>query len=190
MKSNSLFGFLINPFTRIAGWQAFGMGLLILLVTGVVGAYSNVAFDGVFDMHLMDLTLEKSLLIQAISVVSLVLVMWVTAMLVSKTFRFIDILGTMSLARAPFLLLAFAGFFTTTPDMQALMKDPYSIFESVSFIVVMVLSLPVIVWNITLMFNALRVSCDIKGSKLTIAFILALFVAEIISKTAIYFLVK
>ncbi len=190
MKSNNVFGFLINPFTRIAGWQAFGIGLLLLLVTGMVGAYSNVAFDGVFDMHLMEISLEKSLFIQAISVTSLVLVMWVTAMFVSKTYRFIDILGTMTLARAPFLLLAFAGFFTTTPDMQEVMNNPYSLFQSVSFIVIMVLSLPIIVWNITLMYHALKVSCDIKGSKLTIAFIVALFIAEVVAKTAIYFFIK
>lgn len=188
MKSNSLFGFLINPFTRIAGWQAFAIGLLVLLITSVVGAYSGVVFDGVFDMHLMELTLEKALLIQAVSVASLVLVMWVTAMLVSKTFRFIDILGTMTLARAPYILLAIAGFFTTTPDVQEMMKDPFSIFSSVSFIVVMVLSLPVIVWNITLMYNALKISCDIKGSKLTIAFILAVIIAEIVSKTVLFLL--
>jgi len=32
------------------------------------------------------------------------------------------------------------------------------------------------------MFNALKVSCDARGSKLTITFIIALFIAEVVSK--------
>lgn len=190
MKRNSLFGLLINPFIRIAGWQAFGLGLIILLVTSVVGAYSSVAFDGVIDAHFMELTLEQSLLFQTVSLVSLVLVMWVTAMLLSNTFRFIDILGTMTLARAPYILLALAGFFITVPTFEDVMSNPNIVFESVPFLLVLILSLPVMVWTITLMYNALKVSCDIKGHKLTIAFIIALFVAEVISKVSIYFLMR
>lgn len=190
MKSKNVFELLINPFVRIAGWQALGLGLLLLGVTGLLGGFSNVAFDGVLDMHLVELSMSNSFLFLAIDVACLVLVMWATSMIVSKTYRFIDILGTMTLAKAPFLVLAIAGFFTTTPDMQVLYKDPYRIFQSVSFIVVMVLTLPVMVWNITLMYHALKISCDIKGSKLTISFILALFVAEVLSKASIYFLTR
>jgi len=186
MKSKNLFGFLINPFTRIAGWQAFGIGLLCVVVMGVLGSFGGVAYDGVIDMHLMHLSLEKSLLFLGIDVAFLVLVMWITAMIVSKTYRFIDILGTMTLAKAPLIVLAIAGFFTTTPDMKAIYSDPYVIFSSVSFVVFMVLTMPIIVWNIALMYNALKVSCDVKGSKLTIAFIVALFVAEVLSKIVLY----
>jgi len=186
MKSKNLFGFLMNPFSRIAGWQAFGLGLLFVIAMGVLGSFSGVAFDGVVDMHLMDLTLEKSLLFLGIDLVCLVLVMWITAMIVSKTYRFIDILGTMTLAKAPLIIMAIAGFFTTTPDMSTIYNDPYVIFNSVSFVVFMVLTMPVLVWSIALLYNALKVSCDIKGSKLTIAFIVALFIAEALSKIAVY----
>jgi len=140
-------------------------------------------------MHLNETSLLQSFLYLIIDFVCLIVVMWLTGLIVSKNFRFIDILGTMTLAKAPFLILAIAGFFTTAPNLSEIYKNPYVIFESISFIILMVLSLPVIIWSITLMYNALKVSCDVKGSKLTVAFIIALFISEALSKVLIYLFV-
>jgi len=189
MKNKNVFEQLINPFTRVAGWQAFGFGLIFVVLMGFLGAYNGIAFDGVMDMHMMDISLSQSFLYLGIDLVSLVFVMWITGLIVSKNFRFIDILGTMTLAKAPFLILAFAGFFTATPDLSGIYKDPYVIFQSTSFIILIALSLPVIIWSITLMYNALKVSCDVKGSKLTVAFIIAMLLSEVLSKVLIYFFV-
>lgn len=188
MKNNRL-SLLVNPFTRIAGLQAFGLGLLFVALMGFVGASSGVAFDGVFDMHLFKNTVAQAFTFLGIDVLSLVLVMWVVGLVTSKNFRFIDILGTMILARAPFLLLAIFGYFVEAPDLNAIMKDPYVILQSTTFLVMMVFTMPVMVWCIALMFNALKVSCDLKGSRLTIAFIIGLFVSEIIAKILIHYLV-
>ena len=188
MKSKSIFSLLMNPFNRIAGWQAFGLGLLFILLMGFVGAGNGIAFDGVFDMHMYEITVQQSFLYLAVDLVCLVLVMWVIGLIVSKNFRFIDILGTMTLAKAPFLLLAIFGYFTTAPAMNAIMKDPYVILQSPSFVIMMALSLPVMAWSIVLIYKALKVSCDLKGSTLTVAFIIGLFVSEIIAKIVIHFL--
>jgi len=186
MKNKSIFGLLMNPFTRIAGWQAFGLGIIFILLMGYIGARNGIAFDGVFDMHMFEITVQQSFLYLAIDLVSLVLVMWITGLIVSKGFRFIDILGTMTLAKAPFLLLAIMGYFTTAPNMTEIMKDPYIILQSLSFVIMMALSVPVMVWSIVLMFNALKISCGLKGSTLTVAFIIGLFVSEIIAKILIH----
>jgi hypothetical protein len=42
------------------------------------------------------------------------------------------------------------------------------------------------VWSIVLMHSAYKVSCGLKGSTLTVSFIIALFVAEAVSKLLIY----
>jgi len=189
MKNKTIFEQLINPFTRVAGWQAFGFGLIFVILMGFLGAYNGIAFDGLIDMHMMDLSLLQSFLYLGIDLTSLVLVMWITGLIVSKNFRFIDILGTMTLAKAPFLLLAIAGFFTTAPDLSGIYKDPYVLFQSISFITLIVLSFPVMIWSITLMYNALKVSCDVKGSKLTVAFIIAMLLSEVLSKVLIYLFV-
>lgn len=187
MKSKDIFSLVINPFTRIAGWQAFGLGLVIVVVTGFIGTFSNVAFDGVIDMHLTQkLTFAHSFEFLAIDIVSLVLVMTITGFIISKGFRIIDILGTMTLAKAPYLILAIAGYFTVSPDINEIMKNPFIVFQSVSFIILTLLSIPVTIWSITLFYNAFKTSCDVKGGKLVVAFITALLVSEIISKTLIY----
>ena len=85
---------------------------------------------------------------------------------------------------SPFLLLAVAGLFTTAPDLTQITQNPMAVFSSVSFIVLLVLSLPVMVWSIALMYNGFKVSCGVQGSKLMLAFILGLFTAEIVSKLA------
>lgn len=189
MKSNEFWGLFINPFRKVAGWQAFGLGLVFVGVMGVVGTLAHVAFDGAFDMHLTDsLTYAQSFLYLGISLASVVLVMWLAGVMIAKQVRFIDILGTMTLAKAPFLLLAVAGLFTTAPDLTQITQNPMAVFNSVSFIVLLVLSLPVMVWSIALMYNGFKVSCGVQGSKLTLAFILALFTAEIVSKLALYWL--
>ena len=180
---------LVNPFTRIAGWQAFGLGLVFVSLMGFLGAGSGVAFDGVFDMHLFENTVQQAFIYLGIDLVCLVLVMWVVGLIVSKNFRFIDILGTMTLAKAPFLIMAIVGYFVTAPDMNEIMRNPYVILQSTSFLIMMVLTMPVMVWSIALMFNALKVSCDLKGSTLTVAFIIGLFVSEILAKVLIHFIV-
>lgn len=191
MKSKEFYGLMFNPFTRIAGLQAFGLGLLLLLLTGFIGSYSKVSFDGVLDMHAgAEISLVKSFSFLAIDIISLVLVMWVTGLIISKGFRFVDILGTMTLAKAPYIILAVAGYFCTVPDTKEILNNPFIVFQSVSFILLIILSLPVTIWSITLMYNGFKISCDVKGTKLTVAFIIAITVSEIISKILIYFITK
>lgn len=43
---NKAIGLMINPFTRVAGWQAFSLGLVFIILMGIIGTYSNVSFDG------------------------------------------------------------------------------------------------------------------------------------------------
>jgi len=186
MKSKNVFNLLLNPFTRIAGWQSFGLGLAFIVLMGFIGASSDVSFDGVLDMHMMkDLSLLNSFLYLAIDLVCLVVVMWIAGLTLSKGFRFVDILGTMTLAKAPLLILAIAGLFTTVPDLSQLLKNPDVIFQSVSFLVLIILSIPVMIWSVVLMYHALKVSCGVTGNKLTIVFIIALIVSEIVSKVLI-----
>jgi hypothetical protein len=188
MKANDLFRLLVNPFTRIAGWQALGLGLVLVAAMGLLGAASGVAFDGVFDMHLFKHSVGQAFGYLAIGLVCIVAVLWVAGLLSTRNFRFIDLLGTLALAKAPFLLTALAGFFVTPPDLSQIMHDPYVMVRNVPFLAMMVLSFPVMVWSITLLFNAFKVSCGLKGSRLTVSFILGLVLAEFVAKLLIHYL--
>jgi len=191
MKGKDIFRLLMNPYTRIAGLSAFGLGMIFMVLIGFFGAANGVVFDGVLDMHFPGkVTLLNSFLYLAIDLVSLILVMFIAGLFVSKTFRFVDILGTMTLSKAPFLILALVAYFVTVPDMKDILKDPNIIFQSVSFLVILILSLPIIIWNITLIYNAFKVSCDVKGTTLNLNVIYGLLLSEVISKALIYFLIK
>lgn len=190
MKNKDIFGLMFNPFTRIAGWQAFGVGLTFVIFMGIIGTYNNVSFNGALDAHFVQhMTFVRSFSLLAIDLISLVLVMWITGLIISKGFRFIDILGTMTLAKAPLVILAFAGYFNKTTDQNKMPENPFELFQSISFIILMILSVFIIIWNVTLMFNAFKISCDVKGSKLTVAFIIALLVSEAVSQIVIYKLI-
>lgn len=190
MKSKDVLGLMTNPFTRIAGWQAFVSGLAIVILMGVIGTYSHASFNGVLDAHFVQhMTFVHSFSLLTIDLICLVLIMWLTGLIVSKGFRFVDILGTMTLAKAPFIIFAITGFFYKAIDPKIIAENPFVIFQSLSFIVLMILSLFIIIWNITLMYNAFKISCDVKGGKLAISFILALLVSEVVSQILIYKLI-
>ena len=186
MKSKDIFTLMINPFTRIAGLQAFGLGIVFITLMGVIGSYSNVIFDGTIDLHISNqMSLVRSFSYLGIDIFCLVITMWISSLLVSKNFRFVDILGTMTLSKAPLLIFVVAALFVTTPNMQEIAIHPMEILHYKSFLAISILLLPLLVWNFTLMVNALKVSCDLKGTKLAITFILSILVSEIGSKILI-----
>jgi hypothetical protein len=186
MNAEKSFEWIYNPFTRLAGWTALGLGLLAALLMAGLGAYSHVVFDGVIDVHFQSTDLVNTLSLVGISLASLILVFWVAGLIVAKPFRFIDLAGTMALAKAPFLIMALTGFLATPPDMESILNNPMVIVQDPGFLGVLILSLPVMVWSIVLMHSAYKVSCGLKGSTLTVSFIIALFVAEAVSKLLIY----
>lgn len=194
MKTKNFFSLMINPFTRIAGWQAFGIGMIFLLLMGLVGSINGTWFDGVLDLHTSGepYAIDIAYRILAIDVLCLVLCMWIAGLIFSKKFRFIDILGTMTLSKAPMLLLALLAFTIDSSLLKsikenplAILADPGIILNSPSFIIFSLLSIPFIVWNVALMYNAFKVSCDIKKPRIVPAFIIALLAAEILSKILI-----
>lgn len=181
---------LWNPFTRIAGWQAFAAGLAVFAVAAVVAAYGNLAFDGALDAHFGEgITVQKSFVMSALSLLSVVLFMYVGGLLLARSFRFQDILGTITLARFPFLILAVTSLFSKFPDAEQIIGNPMIIFSYPSFMIFTIIAIPVMVWVIVLHYNAFRVSTGIKGAKLTVVFIAALILAEVLSKVLIINLV-
>ena len=172
---------LINPFERIAGWQALFCGFAAMAGTAVVSKINNVAFDGVLDVHSgATFSFSASFAMQVINFLALFLAMWLAGVCFSKTrLRAIDVAGTMSLARAPMLLLAIVCFLPITPE---------SLFDIPRLVIFIFFYLFFIVWMIALMYNAYAVSCHLKGRRAVVTFIGALLVAEIISKTIIILL--
>ena len=172
--------FLINPFERIAGWQALAIGVVVMAITAVIGHINHIAFDGVLDIHAgAIISLSTSFIMQAVDLFALFLTMWLAGICFSKTkLRAIDVAGTMALARVPMLLLAIVCFLPVIPK---------GLFDMPRIIVFALICLPFSIWMIALMYNAYTVSCNLKGTRAVVTFIVALIVAEIVSKLIFFF---
>lgn len=184
MKNN--WTLIYNPFTKIDGWQAFFIGLVVALLSGVIGTFANVAFDGALDAHLtQQITYKESFILLLISIITTTIVLYLAGIIVAKNVRFIDILGTTLLARTPYLLFAVAGLAATPIATADLIANPAIVFTNLGYLLLTLLGVPITVWVIALLFHAFRVSTGAKGTKLIIAFIVAILVAEILSKVCI-----
>ncbi len=188
MKKNSNWNLLWDPFTRIAGWQAFWIGIVVVIISTILAHFGGLLFDGAMDTHFgIPTTMTESLIVMGVSLLTVVLVMYVTGLIIAKNFRFIDILGTMTLARVPFLILAILSLFTTFPEVEDIMRDPMIFLDYPSTILFMVIAVPLIVWYIALLYNGFKVSTGAKGAKLIIGFVVGVLVAEAISKLVLIF---
>ena len=174
---------LINPFERIAGWQALFIGIAVMALTAVIGKINQIAFDGVLDVHGgATFSYLAAFAMQAINLFASFLTMWLAGVCFSKSkLRAIDVAGTMALSRTPMLLLTIICFLPVIPA---------SLYDVSQMVIFGLIIFPFIIWMVALMYNAYSVSCHIKGGRAVISFIGALLVAEVISKFILFFLMS
>jgi len=184
-----------NPFEKVAGWKAFGIGLIILCITTVIGYFGNMVFYGISIKTVSSVTWGSAFFLQALGLVAIVIVMWITALLFAKHTRFQDILGTVTLAKYPLLpaaivLLLFSSRMTElTQKIMSVniyeIMNVITISDYVFLLLFSIILLPILVWEIVLLFNAFRVSTNLKGVKCVLLFIAILFISEIITNVVI-----
>lgn len=181
---------LFNPFEKIAGSKSLLVGIWIIVMTSLFADIFNTHFNGVIDIKYgaPDTVYLSYLLYGLVNVTILSVLLYISGIIVSKSsIRFIDVIGTQSIARAPFI---FAPFFNVASMMEKAgnqilylsvnIGEPViiTLFEWIIVALFMLFSLMIIVWAITLMYNSYRVTCNVKGSKAVISFIIALLIAE------------
>jgi len=200
-KTYRLTTWLFNPFYYIAGFAALFVGLSAIAAAGYLGFLGNSHLDGVLDLHTgtaapLWVFLSEGL----INWLSLSLCLLVAGLIVSKSsFRWIDVLGTQAFARFP-MIVSIAALLPKANRrvLEALMemiKNPggklsLSPSDAAIFAFAMIIVLVMLVWMVALMYRAYVVACNLKGAKAVISFIIALVIAEIISKVGIYILAK
>ncbi|MDR0866555.1 MAG: hypothetical protein LBO74_16725 [Candidatus Symbiothrix sp.] len=195
MKNNtSIWSYLFQPFRFIAGRESLIAGVVVLIALALVGYWSYTFLDGVLDVHMGCLDEQASLLTNAscvfISWAVAVLVFFFTAKILSQSaVRLIDMAGTMAVAKYPFLFAVLIGFIPQIHfcanglnglDINALlvyMQENW-LWMSIGSGIMAITA----IWSIFLMYNAYSISGNLKGTKGIVSFIVALFVAEVISK--------
>jgi len=190
--------FLLNPFDKIAGQQALLYGLIIMLVSAFLSILFNARFDGILDLHFTNVSpgWKVALLDQGVNIVSLFIAFFIVARLFgAKHTRWIDIIGTFALARAPYMLLPLLNFnnklggygervFELISSTNYEDLNPADFFEwwMIPYFLILFLGL---VWMIILYFQAFKISTNLKGNQLIFSFIIGIFAAELISKLLI-----
>jgi len=199
---NTNWKWVYNPFERIAGWNAFGIGLIILCIATIIGYFGNTVFFGISIKTVRSVTWGQACFLQASGLAILVLMMWVTALLSAKHVRFQDILGTVTLAKYPLVLAAtFYGLlskrlieitdmFLTATNIQEIIEITHklTLADYALFTVLTLFSILVLVWTIALLYNAFRVSANLKGVKCALLFSTALLISEILINVTIFLL--
>ena len=180
-----------NPFEKVAGWKAFGIGLIILCITTVIGYFCNTVFYGISIKTVSTVTWGSAFFLQMSGLAIIVFVMWITALLFAKHVRFQDILGTVTLAKYPLVLAVIMSLIFSSRMTELTQKimsvniyeiiNVITISDYVLLLVYSMLTLPIIVWEIVLLFNAFKVSCNLKGVKCGVLFAAILVISEIIT---------
>ncbi len=174
---------LFNPFIYLADVKALFWGWLAMIVTAFIGMFSHTHFDGVIDVHTAGKTFSIGfhLLEQLVDWACATLIFWGIGAAVSKSVvRAIDIAGTMAFARIPMIFAAIAGFGIKVPG-QLKTVDEITNAITPTVIICSLVSLVFLIWMVALMYNAFRVSTNLKGGKAITVFIVCLLFSEIIA---------
>lgn len=186
-SKRSLVKLLINPM------ESMGLGWLLLL--SVVGAGCslwlstwNVRFDGALDVHLAShsVSLRQAVLDQVFDWPLTTFVLWIVAVVVARQGRLIDFLGMVGAARVPLALLG-----VLTAAMRPYIPTRFAGIESISIaplLALAVLAVPLVVWNIMLLYTGYRTASGLRGAKCLASFCAALIFAEVASKLALYWI--
>jgi hypothetical protein len=196
-----MFNKLFNPFKFIAGSKSLVVGLIIIVSTSIVGYFSHTHFPDVISVKIgFEMPITYFLFQGLLNWLVLSTVFYIAAVVFSKSsIRIIDIYGTQAFARAPYFLAAFTGFSNSLNNfgkyiLWAMLQQGESIhlsaFEIALAILVLLTTVLLTVWMITLMFNAFKVSSNIKGTKLILIFISGLLISIIITYYSTTILIK
>lgn len=192
----SLGSWLFDPFAYIAGGTSLCIGLAMILASGLIASLSNSIFDGVIDFHAgHSMPLWFCLSSGIVDWLSLAVTLLIAGKFLSKSkFRAIDVLGTQAMARSPAIITAllallppfqnFSNYLlsTMTPGSPKVVVQPT---DGVIFLLAVGVVLLALCWMVWLMYRAFSVSCNMKGGKAVVTFIVCLIVAEVISKVLV-----
>ena len=188
---------LFNPSYYLAGGSALLLGLVLILLTAVIGSVSNTHANGVIDVNIgRPVALWVFLAEGLIDWLALAVPLYISGRFLSRSrnLRAVDVFGTQALARAPMLLAMLASLLpgfqraaaslhtdNVRPALTSLAENP----DFVVRIIVLVFAVLMLVWMVALMYRAYAYSCNLKGPRAVASFIVALLVGEVLSKLAI-----
>ena len=182
---------LLNPFQKIAGVRALGLGLLMLLAMSYLGVLAQTYFLGPLSIvNASVITTEVTqttflfLLFQLLvgsSVLSLIFI--ATSKLLKKTkLRVLDFFGTVAFAHFPYVILMglMAAIRLLQPSfLEVDLSQGLPIHASIPMMLFGLVTIASSAWQLTVYFFALKESSGLTGKKLGFGFVLAMILAEL-----------
>ncbi len=192
---------MFNPFMYIAGGKALILGLMAIAATAYISSLGNVHLDGVLDLHMGAVTPLWIYFAEGfINWLSMTIVLVCAAFILKgNSFRIIDIAGTQALARWPMVLSTAAAALPAnqrvTTELVKMVQNPnqplaFAPVDIAVFASAMIIILIMLVWMVALMYQGYGTSCNLKGAKGVISFVIGLLIAEAASKFALWPLFK
>tara|TARA_R110002072_G_scaffold72354_2_gene173023 strand:+ start:7086 stop:7664 length:579 start_codon:yes stop_codon:yes gene_type:complete len=188
---------LFNPFARYSEQQLLLFGLMTAIAGVVFASLTNTHFDGVLDTHFGQNVAFKTAAFQSIiNIVSIVLVFYPVGKWINSKTRLIDIFNLSLIVKIPAYFMMPLNinnwaYLKTEPLLEAV-SNPFNLQFTPEIILFLsissLLAIGVFVWLIILFYNGFKVATNLKETKHIIMFILAIIVAEIVSKVLLMIL--
>jgi hypothetical protein len=188
---------LMHPFEKYSENTLLLVGILALALGSVMGYYCNARFDGVIDLHFVKAVGAYEPLLDLVVTVGVTAVMlFALGKYHNPKTRLIDLVNTVLIAKIPFYLLTiFNGngmiFDASEKIMKSVQENVLNLPDFSILLPILIFSLitlAALVLSIVLLFQGFKVATNAKGNKSVFGFVLALLLAEIISKIAISYL--
>lgn len=190
---NTIFGYVINPFQRIAGGYSLLAGIITIIILSILGVIANVYFPGVLSCLNASAVKNPNIEVNFFGLLYQNCVSWfvlstlfilMSFLFKQKRLRIIDFFGTTALARFPYLFLTgyLALIRSLDPNFLALdftkgLDFHPSITKSIFGLILIVC----VIWQIITYFYALKESSGLSGKKLWGGFIVSIVLGEMIS---------
>jgi hypothetical protein len=172
-----------NPYLTIAGLTAFLPGLSGLLLTSYLAYRTGTHFNGLANIDFAkDSDFRVYLFENCSHWIILSVLLFASGLLLSKSrIRAIDIAGTTLFSRIPLIL---------TPLIRTLTVFQSFVIQSAQMYFLIGVYLISMIWTIVLLFNAYKVSCNLKNERLIISFAVVMIFSEILTKILLHVTIK
>ncbi|WP_278551533.1 YIP1 family protein [Elizabethkingia bruuniana] len=177
---------LFNPFEKYSEYKLLLFGILFFILTPFVSYYTQNRMTSFmrFDSPEEALTLTSSLLYCSVSIASIILILYLIAIVFNRRSRFLDITNTILVSNAiniPILLLTHLIDVNKAFSSDGINENFYQYIINLLFIIVITaIVISLVIYSIVLFFNGFKTATNIKKLPQIILFVFIFFVSLMI----------